>query len=177
MLAKKQAAHPLNFLAPTLKEQLNSKHELYLLSKAIHWDYFEHEFSPLYSPQGRPAHPIRLMVSLLILQSMYNLSGEALVEPHWEMNVYFQYFSGVQVQRWGQPCAASDLVHFRKRIRQAGVEKILQHLDCAAWSNSANPAREHRQHGTGEEYYLPYRCQIAQENHRPLRKKRHASKA
>ena len=126
-LAKKQASHPLNFLAPTLKEQLNSKHELYLLSKAIHGDYFEHEFSPLYSPQGRPAHPIRLMVSLLILQSMYNLSDEAWVEQHREMNVYFQYFSGVQVQRWGQPCAPSDLVHFRKRIGQAGVEKILQH--------------------------------------------------
>ena len=58
---------------------------------------------------------------------MYNLSDEAWVEQHWEMNVYFQYFSGVQVQRWGQPCAASDLVHFRKRIGKAGVEKILQH--------------------------------------------------
>ena len=127
MLAKKQAPQQLNFLAPTLKEQLNSKHELYLLSEAIHWDYFEQEFSPLYSPQGRPAHPIRLMVSLLILKSMYNLSDEALVEQHWEMNVYFQYFGGLQMQQWGAPCAASDLVHFRKRIGQAGVEKIFQH--------------------------------------------------
>lgn len=43
------------------------------------------------------------------------------------MNVYFQYFSGAQHQQWGQPCAASDLVHFRQRIGEVGVEKILKH--------------------------------------------------
>ena len=29
--------------------------------------------------------------------------------------------------QWGQPCAATDLVHFRKRIGEEGVEKILKH--------------------------------------------------
>ncbi len=29
--------------------------------------------------------------------------------------------------QWGQPCAATDLVHFRKRIGAEGVEKILKH--------------------------------------------------
>ncbi|MCP4120319.1 MAG: IS5/IS1182 family transposase, partial [Bacteroidetes bacterium] len=29
--------------------------------------------------------------------------------------------------QWGQPCAASDLVYFRKRIGEDGVEKILKH--------------------------------------------------
>lgn len=67
------------------------------------------------------------MTSLLILKSIYNLSDEILVEQHWEMNVYFQYFSGVSVQQWGQPCAASDLVHFRHRIGEQGVEKIFKH--------------------------------------------------
>lgn len=127
MRAKKKVANQLNFLAPTLKEQLNPRHELYLLSEEIDWSYFEKEFSSLYSDTGRPAHPIRLMVSLLILKSIYNLSDELLVESHWEMNVYFQYFSGQMIQKWGQPCAASDLVHFRKRIGKSGVEKILQH--------------------------------------------------
>ena len=117
----------MNFLAPTLKEQLNPRHELYLLAGEMDWSYFEEEFSSLYSDRGRPAHPIRLMVSLLILKSLYNLSDELLVESHWEMNVYFQYFSGQTIQKWGQPCAASDLVHFRKRIGKSGVEKILQH--------------------------------------------------
>ena len=41
---------------------------------------------------GKPAKPIRLMVSLLILKFVRNLSDENLVE-HWAQNIYFQYFS------------------------------------------------------------------------------------
>ena len=127
MRSKKKIKNQLNFLAPSLQEQLNPDHELYLLSEKINWSYFEEEFSGLYSDKGRPAHPIRLMVSLLILKSVYNLSDEKLVEEHWEMNSYFQYFSGFKQQQWGQPCAASDLVFFRKRIGEQGVEKIFKH--------------------------------------------------
>jgi transposase, IS5 family len=127
MRSKARAKNQLHFLAPTLKEQLNPKHELYLLSHSIDWDYFEKAFKDLYSDKGRPAHAIRLMVSLLILKVIYNLSDEKLVEEHWEMNVYFQYFSGFDVQQWGAPCAASDLVHFRQRIGEDGVEKIFRH--------------------------------------------------
>ena len=62
-----------------------------------------------------------------MLKSIYNLSDEKLVEEHWEMNSYFQYFSGFTQQQWGAPCAASDLVFFRYRIGEEGVEKIFQH--------------------------------------------------
>jgi IS5 family transposase len=127
MRAKSKTISQLNFLAPTLEEQLNPKHPLYLLVHQIDWGYFEKEFSGLYSEKGRPAHSIRLMTSLLILKAMYNLSDEKLVEQHWEMNAYFQYFGGFQLQKWGQPCAASDLVHFRQRIGESGVEKIFRH--------------------------------------------------
>ncbi len=127
MRAKKKPENQLSFLAPSLKEQLNPNHELYLLSHKIEWHYFEQEFGPLYSNLGRPGHPIRLMVSLLILKSVYNLSDEKLVEEHWEMNSYFQYFSGFEQQQWGPPCAASDLVFFRQRIGEQGVEKILKY--------------------------------------------------
>ena len=127
MRAKKKPENQLQFLAPTLKEQLNPKHELYLLAHEIDWGYFEKEFAKLYSDKGRPAHSIRLMTSLLILKAVYNLSDEKLVEEHWEMNIYFQYFSGITIQQWGEPCAASDLVHFRQRIGEQGVEKILKH--------------------------------------------------
>lgn len=127
MRSKKKPENQLHFLAPTLKEQLNPKNELYLLAHEIDWDHFEREFSPLYSGKGRTAHPIRLMTSLLMLKAIYNLSDEVLVEQHWEMNAYFQYFGGIPVQKWGPPCAASDLVHFRKRIGEQGVEKILKH--------------------------------------------------
>jgi IS5 family transposase len=127
MRAKKKATGQLNFLAPTLAEQLNPRHPLYLLSHEIDWTYFETEFYGLYSDKGRPAHSIRLMTSLLLLKSIYNLSDERLVEEHWEMNAYFQYFGGKHHQQWGQPCAASDLAHFRQRIGEEGVEKILKH--------------------------------------------------
>ena len=127
MRSKKKPENQLSFLAPTLKEQLNPKQELYLLAEALDWEYFEEEFSSLYSDKGRPAHPIRLMSSLLILKSIYNLSDEKLVEEHWEMNMYFQYFSGMTQAHWGQPCASNDLVYFRQRIGQEGVEKILKH--------------------------------------------------
>ena len=120
MRSKKKAENQLSFLAPSLKEQLNPDHELYLLSKKVDWSYFAEEFSVLYSDKGRPAHPIRLMVSLLLLKSIYNLSDEKLVEEHWEMNSYFQYFSGFTQQQWGAPCAASDLVFFRNRIGEDG---------------------------------------------------------
>jgi IS5 family transposase len=127
MRSRKVDTNQYNLLGNTLDELLNPKHELYLLTKAIDWDYFDREFSIFYSDQGRPAHPIRLMVSLLILKSLYNLSDEKLIEEHWEMNAYFQYFSGKDYQHWGQPCAASDIVYFRKRIGESGIEKIFKH--------------------------------------------------
>ena len=127
MKPQKNPSSQLTFLAPSLREQLNPKQELYLLGQQIDWGYFDSEFSKLYSDQGRPAHPIRLMVSLLILKSIYNLSDEELVEQQWEMNAYFQYFSGFTTMQWLPPCAASELTHFRKRIGQDGVEKIFEH--------------------------------------------------
>jgi len=127
MRSRKAPTNQYNLLGTTLDELLNPKHELYLLANTIDWGYFDREFSVFYSDQGRPAHAIRLMVSLLILKSLYNLSDEKLIEEHWEMNVYFQYFSGKEHQHWGQPCAASDIVYFRKRIGESGIEKIFKH--------------------------------------------------
>ncbi|MDT0648452.1 hypothetical protein RM545_17325 [Zunongwangia sp. F260] len=63
MRAKSKTTSQLNFLAPTLAEQLNPKHLLYLLVHEIDWEYFEKEFSELYSEKGLPAHSIRLMTS------------------------------------------------------------------------------------------------------------------
>lgn len=64
---------------------------------------------------------------MLILKSLYNLSDEKLIEEHWEMNAYFQYFSGKDYQHWGQPYGASDIVYFRKPIGESGIEKIFKH--------------------------------------------------
>ena len=37
---------------------------------------------------------------------------------------YFQYFSGEAAFQWQQPCAASDLVHFRKRLGKEGIQAL-----------------------------------------------------
>ena len=87
---------------------------------------FERTFTPLYCPDnGCPAKPIRLMVGLLILKHLRNLSDESIVEQ-WSENNYYQYFCGNQDFTPVSPCASSELVHFRKRIGERGIELILK---------------------------------------------------
>ncbi|HEY9167879.1 MAG TPA: IS5 family transposase, partial [Lutibacter sp.] len=74
---------------------------------------------------GRPAKPIRLMVGLLILKHLRNISDESVVEQ-WTENLYYQYFCGQQEFSSKEPCEASELVHFRKRIGESGIELILK---------------------------------------------------
>lgn len=74
---------------------------------------------------GKPAKPIRLMVSLLILKYLRNLSDENMVEQ-WAENCYYQYFSGEQYFQPHIPCVPTELVAFRQRIGEPGVELILQ---------------------------------------------------
>src|SRR4051794_40903479 len=74
---------------------------------------------------GKPAKPIRVMVSLLILKHVRDQSDENLVEQ-WSENVYFQYFSGEQHFQPNIPCVPTELVAFRQRIGEEGVELILQ---------------------------------------------------
>lgn len=112
-----------NFLYQDLLEQLNPKAPLLLLAKRIPWESFEREFSPLYADFGRPAKSVRLMVGLLLLKQIENLSDERVVEA-WVQNPYYQAFCGMEHFQWQPPCDPSELVHFRKRIEEAGVEKI-----------------------------------------------------
>lgn len=112
-------------LFSSLADQLNQKHPLYRLSHKIDWKRFEDAFSPLYSPDmGRKAKPIRLMCGLLILKHLRNLSDESVVEQ-WSENTYYQYFCGMEEFIPSFPCNASELVHFRKRIGESGLELIL----------------------------------------------------
>ena len=108
-----------------LLEQLNPKDPLLLLAQNIPWDMFEREFSPLYAEVGRPAKPIRLMVGLLLLKQVENMSDERVVEA-WTRNPYYQAFCGMEYFQWEVPCDPTDLVHFRKRIGEAGAEKIFR---------------------------------------------------
>ena len=124
MLSKKQSTSQLGFYS-TFEEQLSHQHPLYILANKIDWNIFEEAFAKLYSEEGRPAKPIRLMVSLLMLKHIRNISDESAVEQ-WSENCYYQYFSGEKVFACGEPCEASELVHFRNRIGTEGIELIFK---------------------------------------------------
>lgn len=109
-----------------LEDTLNQKHPMYILANKVNWQLFEDSFAPLYClDNGRPAKPIRLMVGLLILKHLRNISDESVVEQ-WSENVYYQYFCGQKEFVPIEPCEASELVHFRHRIGESGIELILK---------------------------------------------------
>lgn len=124
MLPKSTPKHQLTFMN-TFEEQLDRRHPLYRLVHEINWELFEQSFAPLYSTEGRPAKPIRLMVSLLILKHLRNLSDQSVVSQ-WAENSYFQYFGGAVSFCPSVPCEASELVHFRYRIGEEGIALILK---------------------------------------------------
>ena len=125
MLAKQKSTSQIGFFS-RFEDQLNQKHPLFILANKIQWQVFDEAFKKHYSlTQGKPAKPIRLMVSLLILKQLRNLSDENLVEQ-WAENSYYQYFGGEQSFSPISPCAATELVEFRKRIGEEGAELILK---------------------------------------------------
>jgi len=109
-----------------LGDQLDQRHPLYKLANTIDWNVFDEAFKEHYSEKmGAPAKPIRLMVSLLILKYVRNLSDENVVEQ-WAENCYYQYLGGEQNFQPNIPCVPTELVAFRKRIGEPGVELILK---------------------------------------------------
>ena len=113
-------------LFSSLSDLLNSSHPLYQLADKIDWAKFDTAFEPLYCQNnGRPSKPIRLMCGLLILKHLRNLSDESVVEQRSE-NAYYQHFCGMQEFTPYAPCASSELVHFRNRIGEKGIELIFQ---------------------------------------------------
>ncbi len=125
MLARKTPEQQLGFYS-TFEEQLNHHHPLYILANRINWSMFEETFSKHYSIDfGAPAKPIRLMTGLLMLKHIRNLSDESIVEQ-WAENAYYQYFCGEKTFASQEPCVATELVEFRKRIGEEGIELIFK---------------------------------------------------
>ena len=108
-----------------LESFINMNHELVLLSKQIDWEEVESEFAEYYcSDNGRPSVPIRTMVGMMLLKSIYNLSDEGVV-ARWLENPYMQYFTGEKVFRKRPPMNPIDMTKFCKR---AGIEPVIGHL-------------------------------------------------
>jgi len=125
MIPRKDEQFQMGLFKEDLSEMLNPKHPLYLLGERILWEVFEKEFKDLYGKTGRPAKPVRLMTALLILKQLYDLSDESVIQA-WVENPYYQHFSGMRTFQWKFPVDPTDLVYFRKRIGEKGVEKILE---------------------------------------------------
>jgi len=125
MLPKQKPVNQLGFYS-RLEDQLDQKHPLYILAHKIDWHFFDKSFSKHYSlSQGKPSKPIRLMVSLLILKQLRNLSDESMVEQ-WSENAYYQYLGGEISFAAKRPCVPTELVEFRKRIGEEGMELIFK---------------------------------------------------
>lgn len=124
MKSNSPSNHQQSFLLPTLKDMLDSKEPLYQLADHFPWEKLETKFGKYYSYKGRPAKPIRLMVSLIFLKHIENLSDESVVRS-WKLNPYYQYFSGEVYFQKRYPVEPSDLVHFRHRIGEEGAEYLL----------------------------------------------------
>jgi IS5 family transposase len=126
MLGKLPDSNQRELFRPMLVDIIDPEHELVLLADRIDWQYFENEFSPLYSAVGQTSVPIRLIVGCLILKHLENLGDETLPK-RWTRDPYMQYFCGMRCFEYKFPFNPSDFCHFRKRIGESGFEKIFSH--------------------------------------------------
>jgi IS5 family transposase len=125
MQTKTSTTAQTSFPMSTLGEQLDPRQPLKQLADTLPWSEFEQTFRKYYSEEGRPAKPVRLMVGLLLLKQMFN-QGDATVVAAWVRNPYWQYFRGASEFQWQLPCDPSDLVYFRQRIGEAGMQRLLK---------------------------------------------------
>ena len=103
----------------------NPGNPLVKLADQIDWEHLDEQFSTLFSGAGRPAIPTRMMVGLILLQSLYYLSEDDVVN-HWPENPYWQYLCGETFFQHRPPITRSSLGKWRKRINSKGMETLLQ---------------------------------------------------
>jgi len=109
-----------------LDNLLDQRHELYRLADLLDWNSFDTAFGELYCPDnGCPAKATRLMVGLQYLKHSYGLSDDEVV-LRWVENPYWQYFCGEEYFQHQIPIDPSSMSRFRRRIGEAGCEKILR---------------------------------------------------
>lgn len=125
MIGTKPLEQQGDFFKTRLKQMLNLDHPLCQLGNQINWADIESSLESYYSGSGRPSVPVRSMVGMLLLKQMHNESDESVVD-RWIENPYWQYFTGETHFQTSKPFDPSDFVHFRKRIGEKGIEKLLE---------------------------------------------------
>lgn len=91
------------------------------------WDALDEQFAALYSEEGRPATSTRMMIGLTLLQSLYGLSEDEVVD-RWPENPYWQYLCGETFFQHQKPIARSGLSKWRKRIKKKGMDALLKQI-------------------------------------------------
>lgn len=115
-----------------LSDQINPKQPLYRLSQLLDWDGIERDIEELFfADKGRPGQSTRLVVGLLMLQHMFEISDEQVVEA-WVENPYWQYFCGYDYLQWEVPIDRTSLTKWRHRLGEAGLDLILSYTVKAA---------------------------------------------
>jgi IS5 family transposase len=122
---KRQSPASGELFQQVLTELINLEHPLVKLSALIDWQVFETQWAGFFPAKtGRPATPPRLIAGLLYLQHTFALSDEALIWS-WVENPYWQHFCGETHFQHEPPIDPSSLTRWRKRIGEAGVERLL----------------------------------------------------
>lgn len=128
MRPKKTKKNDLDLFRSRLDQILNRKHPLFKLANQIDWSYLNRELGMTYDDKrGRPAVPTRLMVGLNYLKHTFDESDESVLDRFIE-NPYWQYFCGFEYFVHEFPIDPSSMTRFRKRIGDAGIEKMFKAL-------------------------------------------------
>ena len=126
MIGKTDKTPQLHMYQVPIIQFINKKHELYQLAERINWDAIEHDLSEYYCvDNGRPSIPIRKIVGVVLLKRMFNESDESVVD-RWKENPYWQYFCGEVNFQHHWPFDPTELIKFRHRMGEKGMERILK---------------------------------------------------
>ena len=126
MLGKTDKNPQLNVYQVPLIQFINKSHELCQAAEQIDWDDLERDLTEYYCvDNGRPSIPIRKIVGVILLKRAYNESDESVVD-RWKENPYWQHFCGEINFQHEWPFDPTELVKFRKRMGDQGMERILK---------------------------------------------------
>lgn len=123
MIGKLPKKEQRDLFRPLLKDFIDMRHELVVLTDKIDWSYFEKGFTTLFEKGiSQRSHPSNDW--LLNVKHLYNLGDERIPE-FLIRDVYFQYFCGGEFFEHKFPFDPSDFVHFRNRVGNSEPERAL----------------------------------------------------
>ncbi|MCB9013453.1 MAG: transposase [Bacteroidales bacterium] len=124
MIGKLDKNPQLDIFRLPLRQRVRKNHDLVKLAASIKWDKISSGLAENYSPnKGRKGIPVRKMAGLLILKYLYGGSDNSILRV-WLDDPAVQYFCG-EVWFSDKPAVnRSDLVNFRRRIKEKGMEII-----------------------------------------------------